>query len=53
MQNHFRKRERRNTATDILFPEKSNAENAAQAMLPDTKPERTAADIRRGVALRG
>lgn len=43
---------RQNTATAIRSLEKSNAADAGQAMLLDTKPERMEASIRHGVALR-
>lgn len=39
---------RRSTATAIRFRVKSNADIAAQAMWQDIKPEKTAANIRRG-----
>lgn len=44
----FHKRARRSTATAIRFRVKSNADIAAQAMWQDIKPEKTAANIRRG-----
>lgn len=52
MQNRFRRRARQSTLIAIRFLVKSNAAAAAQAMWQGIKPERTAADIRRGAAMK-